>query len=545
MSTHFQEAKNPIFLHLDLSIFKTQRCPSNHPHDAKKCFHYHFPSERRRSLCQVFYQKNLCPGKSDCNNEHCPFSHNFVEQIYHADSYKKRYCKDFIEKGRCKYDAYCAMAHSDMELKITPLHLLPVDKNFLLFRFKSEFCPFSKISHDRFKCVYAHNWQDYKRPYSSSIQPSLCKNWDKNKEILEYEQGCERAFHCNFSHGWKEVEYHYLNFKRQPCKMGSECDRREICSFLHGNEEVEKETVFDEMFHPCDKAMIHDQITTLNYLYQVEVDFKRTAVSVSNKSSYKEMPKIRLQVEGYSPTQDYEEDMDFDKNYSANLNIRLKNQEAVNRHFSSKNIGGEHHLLKNGAKNATFYSEKHIYGLLMNRNNLGEDARARKLQMASKLTSFEQRNFMTDENLYSLSETMEMRSGNKVAHKRKTAFTFNISYFPKTGMRSFTQLPEPESKHKPSFDIVSINFQQMSLRQPTGSQVSSNSNQPLDRKQEAFNKKGSETQMTSEKLSNGQTQMEARRGNLVMENGRQFPSEAGFRQVAVNKGPVQYEEEDF
>ena len=43
---------------------------------------------------------------------------------------------------------YCALAHSDYELKIKPLHLLPIDRNFLLFLLKTEFCPFSKIKHD-------------------------------------------------------------------------------------------------------------------------------------------------------------------------------------------------------------------------------------------------------------------------------------------------------------------------------------------------------------------------------------------------------------
>jgi len=545
MSSHFQEVKNPIFLHLDLSLFKTHRCPSNHPHDAKKCFYYHFPSERRRSLCQVYYQKNLCPGKSDCNNEHCPFAHNFVEQIYHADSYKKRYCKDFIEKGRCKYDAYCAMAHSDMELKITPLHLLPVDKNFLLFRFKSEFCPFSKISHDRFKCVYAHNWQDYKRPYNSSIQPTLCKNWDKNKEILEYEQGCDRSFHCNFSHGWKEVEYHFLNFKRQPCKMGLECDRREICSFLHDNEEMEKDTIFDDLFYPCDKAMIHGRNKTVHYLCQIEVDLKRTAVSVSDKSSYREMPKNRFPAEAYSPTRDYEEDIEFDKNYSANMNSRVKYQEAVNRHFSSKNIGGEQPLLENGARNATFYSEKHIYGLLMSKGNIAEDGKSRKLNMMNKVTSFEQRNFFNDENLYSLSEAIETRSSKKSTHRTKIAVTFSISYSPKTGLKSFKQSAEPEARQKPSFDIVSISFQQMAIRKPDNSQTSSVTNPFSDRKQEAFNKKGFEAQIDNNRSPNPQSQPDPKRISSDIDNRRQFLPATSLKQAVPNKRPVHYEEEDF
>jgi len=327
--------------------------------------------------------------------------------------------------------------------------------------------------------------------------------------------------------------------------MGLECDRREICSFLHDNEEVEKETVFDELFYPCDKSMIHGRNITLNYLCQIEVDLKRTAVSVSNKSSYREMPKTRFPAEAYSPTHDCEEDLDFEKNYSANLNTRLKYQEAVNRHFSSKNIGGEQPLLENGARNATFYSEKHIYGLLMSKNNMTEESRSRKLHMINKVTSFEQRNFFNDENLYSLSEAMEIRSGKKSTQKSKISMTFSISYSPKTGLRSFNQPSEPESKHKPSFDIVSISFQQMALRKPGDSQTPSMTNPPSDRKQEAFNKKVFEAQVENDKTQNSQSQLDSRRMNLDPDNCQQFLPTTAFRQIVANKGPVQYEEEEF
>ena len=94
-----------------------------------------------------------------------------------------------MKSGKCQYGEYCALAHSDLELKIKPLHLLPVNNNFLLFEFKSVFCPFSKLEHDRYTCVYAHNWQDFKRPFFADLKPQMCKAWDKEKEILVYSEG--------------------------------------------------------------------------------------------------------------------------------------------------------------------------------------------------------------------------------------------------------------------------------------------------------------------------------------------------------------------
>lgn len=272
------EYKNPVFLHLDLAKFKTEKCTNPVQHDPKKCPFYHHLAEKRRSQRDHFYVKSMCPNKDDCSNEHCSLSNNYVEQIYHSDSYKKKYCKDFIEKASCKYEEYCAMAHSDCELKITPLHLLSIDKNFLLFSFKSEFCPFSKISHDRFKCVYAHNWQDFKRPFSESIKPVACKAWDKNKEILEYEQGCERGFDCASCHGWKELEYHLANFKRHPCQKARQCERKEVCSFVHPGEETEP-TKNNEFFHPVSKNTDYGSVSTTDYLQLIDVSVNLTPSS--------------------------------------------------------------------------------------------------------------------------------------------------------------------------------------------------------------------------------------------------------------------------
>ena len=47
-----------------------------------------------------------------------------------------------MANGECSYEKYCAFAHSEEELKIKLLHKMTIDIDFLLFHFKSEFCPF-------------------------------------------------------------------------------------------------------------------------------------------------------------------------------------------------------------------------------------------------------------------------------------------------------------------------------------------------------------------------------------------------------------------
>lgn len=357
MSKKSQDYKNPIFLHLDLTKFKTDKCNNPNPHDAKKCSKYHFPSEKRRSQRGYFYQKSLCINKDVCADEGCAFAHNFVEQIYHSDSYKKKYCKDFIEKCICKYEEFCAMAHSDLELKIVPLHLLTVDKNFLLFSFKSEFCPFSKINHDRFKCVYAHNWQDFKRPYSENIKAIVCKSWDKNKEILEYEQGCERGFDCQLCHGWKELEYHLVNFKKTPCKMAKNCDRKEICSFTHGDTEVESQKGHDEFFYPVDKNIDYACLSTGEYLKTIDVPVNLQPLS--NQSGNGDNSSLHFQAKAFDLKMNLPEENEQEEEVGLEKMLFGVIDNSKQR-FSEKKIVMAQKVQRTGDNLRIFSSEKNI-----------------------------------------------------------------------------------------------------------------------------------------------------------------------------------------
>jgi hypothetical protein len=108
------------------------------------------------------------------------------------------------------------------------------DCNFYMYLYKTIYCPFENKNHDRNMCVYAHNWQDYRRdPNEYVYSNKICPDWNSSAHTLQYDQaGCEKGIDCGFCHGWKEVEYHTLNYKTKYCREGGEC-RFKHCSHCH------------------------------------------------------------------------------------------------------------------------------------------------------------------------------------------------------------------------------------------------------------------------------------------------------------------------
>ena len=374
---------SPINLHLDLSTFKTQSCKDNSPHEIKKCIFYHFKSEKRRPLTKYVYSKTLCAKKQKCTNENCSYAHNFIEQIYHPDNYKKKYCKEFIEKGNCKFGIYCALAHGDMELKIKPLHLMRIDKDFLLFHFKSEYCPFSKIEHDRFKCVYAHNWQDYKRPFMMNLKAIPCKNWNKEKEIINYEEGCHEGINCEYCHGWKECEYHYFNFKKFDCKKGALCERKEVCSFKHneseGNDTLDYE---DEFFVPIAKNEPLNQESPITYLNLIEIKFP------SLEPEFEPEPEPKKSIKYYDKIAELNKQKKLMKNVTRELDVSNKNKRGFNsvRQLPVNSNKFSEDSIKNKERNISPISKEHM-------NNFENEGRFNSAIIAKEeLAYFEQGN---------------------------------------------------------------------------------------------------------------------------------------------------------
>lgn len=269
-----------LCLHLRLDSFKTQPCPKNCVHIS--CSFFHNLADRRRPLSVSPYSKFICPKAEKCLSKQCRRAHNFTEQVYHPENYKKKYCKNLIKKGHCHFGDVCAYVHSDRQLKSFPLHLVPENLEFMLFRFKSVFCPFWH-EHDKLKCVYAHNWQDFKRPFNSKLQPKSCPFWDRKKHLENYIEGCALGFDCVFCHGWKELEFHPLSNQKGDCQS-SACAEHPSCWFRT----LLTSDPFDfksDRFAAFSKSIVYNKTSTLDYLEFVDVKLAKSIASNSTANS--------------------------------------------------------------------------------------------------------------------------------------------------------------------------------------------------------------------------------------------------------------------
>jgi hypothetical protein len=223
--------------HLNLLLFKVHPCKTLTNHLPKQCFYYHdYKKDRRRN--PSLYIGDLCPyiaNEKDCiNQESCTYAHNRVEEFYHPTKYKTKFCSTYPNHMNCcEYGPYCCFAHSNEDITIDLLHLMHFDLTFYLFHFKTVWCPFNESNHQRDVCPYSHNWQDYRRkPTDYVYDKEQCENWDSNKTIVVYTDGCVYGMKCTKSHGWKENEYHPNNYKVNHCKHGETCGKKH-CPYFH------------------------------------------------------------------------------------------------------------------------------------------------------------------------------------------------------------------------------------------------------------------------------------------------------------------------
>lgn len=121
------------------------------------------------------------------------------------------------------------------DIKTRIIHFLQKDADFYMFYFKTEWCPFNK-EHNKAQCDYAHNWQDFRRkPHIFDYNAmELCENWQAGTFISKYDEGCMLQAACLKCHGWKESEYHPLNYKTKPCD-DKKCNGNLECPYYHGN----------------------------------------------------------------------------------------------------------------------------------------------------------------------------------------------------------------------------------------------------------------------------------------------------------------------
>jgi hypothetical protein len=244
----------PFSSHLNLSSFKVQQCMILEPHNPKLCIYYHSARDRRR-IGEYSYELCAESEKDLCGHpESCLKSHNRVEQLYHPDKYKMKFCTYYPNKiHECEYSSYCSFAHSEADIKIELIHNYTKNDDFYMYSFKTVWCPFI-LQHDKAICVYAHNWQDFRRkPKEFAYNPVPCPSWKSSSFILSYEEGgCKQMWACSKCHGWKEFEFHPSTYKLKPCTQGKKCQKAQDCPFYHSSVDRRNSDV-----SPCKEGFSH------------------------------------------------------------------------------------------------------------------------------------------------------------------------------------------------------------------------------------------------------------------------------------------------
>jgi hypothetical protein len=222
--------------HINLALFKIFPCEKIHKHNQRQCVFFHNNKDKKRH--KLTYSTDMCPfleaGQQCLSDENCLYSHNRVEQLYRPEKYKSKFCSFYPNSlEKCEYGPFCSFAHSEEEIKIPLLHRIVPDDDFFMFYFKTVWCPFNKAQHDKKLCVYAHNWQDFRRkPQDINYGASLCPNWRPEVYLARYEDGCPLGMDCSKSHGWKELEFHPLIYRTKQC-VSDKCKRDNFCPNYH------------------------------------------------------------------------------------------------------------------------------------------------------------------------------------------------------------------------------------------------------------------------------------------------------------------------
>lgn len=226
---------------LVLENFKVVPCNIKQNHNHKQCQFYHYPKDRKRrgefyccDLCEYVERGQYCPFGDNCLK-----SHSGVEQLYRREKYKMKFCSYYPSSLQsCEYGEFCSFAHSEEELLIDLLHRMEKTQDFFIFKFKTVMCPFNSIPHDKAQCVYAHNWQDFRRkPDIINYDPTPCNFWKTNDFLTIYSLGCPNGSNCTKCHGWKELDYHPFVYKTRFCPNGGKCHRMFECPYFHNESE--------------------------------------------------------------------------------------------------------------------------------------------------------------------------------------------------------------------------------------------------------------------------------------------------------------------
>mmetsp|Transcript_20122 Transcript_20122/g.46898 ORF Transcript_20122/g.46898 Transcript_20122/m.46898 type:complete len:387 (-) Transcript_20122:8-1168(-) len=158
---------------------------------------------------------------------------------------KRRFCTSFPETATCRRGSTCAFAHSREEIHAPLLSVeeetqdpSAMSDDFFMYKYKTMWCPIG-VQHEWHSCVYAHNYQDARRPLSIGYGPRLCPYWNKKDTCTEYSQRCPLGLRCPCAHGAKEQLYHPHYFKTVTCRdlKSKACPRQQLCAFFHQRSE--------------------------------------------------------------------------------------------------------------------------------------------------------------------------------------------------------------------------------------------------------------------------------------------------------------------
>ena len=88
--------------------------------------------------------------------------------------------------------------------------------------------------HNKAACVYAHNYQDFRRkPHLFCYLPDICTNWKPDSFVESYIDGFKHQEKCFYSHGWKEQLFHPYYYKTILCPEQLKCTKGSDCHFYH------------------------------------------------------------------------------------------------------------------------------------------------------------------------------------------------------------------------------------------------------------------------------------------------------------------------
>ncbi|CAE7554283.1 unnamed protein product [Symbiodinium microadriaticum] len=162
-----------------------------------------------------------------------------------ATKSKRRFCTSYPDVSQCRRGAGCAFAHSREEIGVPLLSIAEENQephaltdDFFMHKYKTSWCPIG-VQHEWHTCVYAHNYQDARRPPTIGYGARLCPYWSKKDTGAEYSQRCPLGLRCPYSHGAKEQLYHPHYFKTVVCRdlRGKACPRHKLCAFYHHRHE--------------------------------------------------------------------------------------------------------------------------------------------------------------------------------------------------------------------------------------------------------------------------------------------------------------------